>query len=391
MAEDKCVCVVKDNWIRNCPVTVGDVRRSHSIYGPPLPPVKGRTRYQSSARVKETDIVQIPKSMYKDLKNVTLCVDFFITKGSIVKELKDIFKLYNARGFRITEIHADNESGKVEKDVLPALLVCCEVDDHVPEIERSVQTMKNDSRSTCHAMPYLCYPRMMVQAIIKTGVAFLNAFGSAKQSTNGLSAWNTIENLPHVDHNHLKYECGEYVQLHLTEKVTNTMKSRTIGAIVLDPRNLTGQYNFMSLETGRETNGRVTTAMPITDDVIKRVEELRLEQQQPYRESKMLKYEWRPGQPISADDIVAPAEAAQDPLILPEPIVINLPNAGPNPFVPIDVDDLPGADEIETELPDNQEEQGAETQGAQGAEIQGAQVEALAEDQGAQNGNQEQP
>ncbi|CAJ1935374.1 unnamed protein product, partial [Cylindrotheca closterium] len=147
----------------------------------------------------------------------------------------------------------------------------------------------------------------------------------------------------------------------------------------------------MSLETGREINGRVTTAMPITDDVIKRVEELGLEQQQPYRESKMLKYEWRPGQPITADDIVAPAEAAQDPLILPEPIVINLPNAEPNPFVPIDVDDLPGADEIETELPDNQEEQGGETQGAQGAETQGAQVEALVEDQGAQNGNQEQP
>ncbi|CAJ1959903.1 unnamed protein product [Cylindrotheca closterium] len=155
------------------------------------------------------------------------------------------------------------------------------------------------------------------------------------------------------------------------------MKSRIIGAIVLDPRNLTGRYNFMSLETGREINGRVTTAMPITDDVIKRVEELGLEQQQPYRESKMLRYEWRPGQPITADDIVAPAEAAQDPLILPEPIVINLPNAEPNPFVPIDVDDLPGADEIETELPDNQEEQGAETQGAQ--------VEALVENQGAQN------
>ncbi|CAJ1937212.1 unnamed protein product [Cylindrotheca closterium] len=188
---------------------------------------------------------------------------------------------------------------------------------------------------------------------------FLNAFGSAERSTNKLSARNIIENLPHVDHNHLKYECGEYVQLHVTEKVTNTMKSRTIGAIVLDPRNLTGRYNFMSLETGREINGRVTTAMPnITDDVIKRVEELGLEQQQPYRESKMLKYEWRPGQPITADDIVAPADAAQEPLILPEPIVINLPNDGPNPFVPIDVDDLPGADEIETELPDNQEEQG---------------------------------
>lgn len=71
-------------------------------------------------------------------------------------ELQDVFKKYNARGFRITEIHADNEFSKVENDVLPARIVCCGVDDHVPEVERSVQTMKNDERSVCQAMPYLC-------------------------------------------------------------------------------------------------------------------------------------------------------------------------------------------------------------------------------------------
>ena len=121
MAEEKFVRVVKDNWIRNCPVTVGDVRRSHKIYGPPLPPVKGRARYQSSPRVKETDIVQIPRSMHEELKHVTLCADFYYVNGvtvfhtmsrridyrtvsfplsrsqaSIVNELKDVFKVYNA-------------------------------------------------------------------------------------------------------------------------------------------------------------------------------------------------------------------------------------------------------------------------------------------------------
>jgi hypothetical protein len=296
MAEEKFVRVVKDNWIRNCPVTVGDVRRSHKIYGPPLPPVKGRARYQSSPRVKETDIVQIPRSMHEELKHVTLCADFYYVNGvtvfhtisrridyrtvsfplsrsqaSIVNELKDVFKVYNARGFRITEIHGDNEFGKVEKSVLPARLVCCGVDDHVPEIERSIQTMKNDSRTICHAMPYLCYPRTMVRSIIKTGVVFLNAFGSADRTDKGMSARNIIENLPHVDHNNLKHEFGEYVQLHVTEPITNTMKSRTIGAIVLDPRNVTGRYNYMSLETGKQIDGRVTTKSPITDAVIKRV------------------------------------------------------------------------------------------------------------------------
>ena len=33
------------------------------------------------------------------------------------------------------------------------------------------------------------------------------------------------------------------------------MKSRTIGAIVLGPNNIRGNYNYMSLETGAKING----------------------------------------------------------------------------------------------------------------------------------------
>jgi len=71
---------------------------------------------------------------------------------------------------------------------------------------------------------------------------------------------------------------------------------------------------------------------------------------------------------------------------------VNLPDPGPNPFVPIDVDALPGAEEDGTEPPNDQQEQGAEDQGAQApvpnqqapVPNQGAQIEAQAEDQGAQ-------
>ena len=37
-------------------------------------------------------------------------------------------------------------------------------------------------------------------------------------------ATNIIDNLPYVNYNNLKYEFGKYVQLHVTQKVTNTMK-----------------------------------------------------------------------------------------------------------------------------------------------------------------------
>ena len=83
-AKEDFVRVVSSNLITNTPLVVGDIRRSHVIYGPPLPPIKGRTRYQESARVRENDIIQIPKSLYEDLKDVTLCVDFHFVNGVTV-------------------------------------------------------------------------------------------------------------------------------------------------------------------------------------------------------------------------------------------------------------------------------------------------------------------
>ena len=77
--------------------------------------------------------VQIPKSLYDDLKNVTLCADYHFvnevtifytisrrlnyrtvsfplsrSKPIIMEELEKIYQQYNAREFRITDLHADN-------------------------------------------------------------------------------------------------------------------------------------------------------------------------------------------------------------------------------------------------------------------------------------------
>ena len=67
----------------------------------------------------------------------------------------------------------------------------------------------------------------MIQELIMQGNVFLNAFGSDNYVGEGLSPHNIIDNLLHVDYNDLKYKFGQYVQLHVTEKVTNTMLSRT--------------------------------------------------------------------------------------------------------------------------------------------------------------------
>ena len=44
ISKEDFVRIVKDSWIRRNQITVGNVRRSHKIYGPPLPEINGRTR-----------------------------------------------------------------------------------------------------------------------------------------------------------------------------------------------------------------------------------------------------------------------------------------------------------------------------------------------------------
>ena len=130
----------------------------------------------------------------------------------------------------------------------------------------------------------------MIRDLTKQGNESQNDFGTKDSVSDGLSPQDIIDNISHVYYNNLKYELGKYVQLQVTQKVTNTTKIRTIGAIILSPRRIQVQYKYMSLETGEKIYGKVVAVIPITDDVIQRVETLQKTQQQPFRASQMLQY-----------------------------------------------------------------------------------------------------
>ena len=139
MAKDKFQRIIKDNWLHNNPITINDVQKSNFIYGPSIPSLKGRTRYQIPTRVVDaTAPITLPVQVNHSLKNIALCIDFNYVNNNLVlhsisctinyrtvsfpknrsrtrilHELRLIFQRYNARGFHIVEIHADNEFDKV--------------------------------------------------------------------------------------------------------------------------------------------------------------------------------------------------------------------------------------------------------------------------------------
>ena len=66
---------------------------------------------------------------------------------------------------------------------------------------------------------------------------------------------------------------GSYVEA--AQKTTNTAKARTRSAIYLGvSSNIQGGHEVMALDTGLELSTQTVTKLPISDLVIKRVEEL---------------------------------------------------------------------------------------------------------------------
>ena len=72
--------------------------------------------------------------------------------------------------------------------------------------------------------------------------------------------------------------------------------------------------------------------LPITEDFIQRVENLIKTQQQPFRESWMLQYEWRPGNAVVADDANIDVPKDDKNLLVPDPVNQQHVVQDPNPF-----------------------------------------------------------
>ena len=71
----------------------------------------------------------------------------------------------------------------------------------------------------------------------------------------------------------VKLNFGDYVQTHVPANKTNNNGTRTTGAIALYPSgNAQGSWYFMSLETGKRIHRYDWDILPISKDVLDRVE-----------------------------------------------------------------------------------------------------------------------
>ncbi len=197
---------------------------------------------------------------------------------TILKAIKHVHQTYVKRGFRITNFLMD---GQFNKDGLGGELAkigitlnAVAADEHVPEIEQHIRTIKERARSVVTMLPFQRFPARIIIELRYFCVFWLNSFPADGGISNTVMSPRGIVVGSAIDYtNHCKLEFGKYVQTH--EVHDNTMLPRTTGAIALQPTgNAQGGHYFYSLTTGRRLNPNHWTTLPMPADVITRVHQM---------------------------------------------------------------------------------------------------------------------
>ena len=84
--------------------------------------------------------------------------------------VNNIRQLYLYRGVKITEIRSDGEFKCLETDLLPCTLNVAAPGEHVPEIERSIRTVKESTRTLQYDLPFKQQPKMMTEGCVYTSI-----------------------------------------------------------------------------------------------------------------------------------------------------------------------------------------------------------------------------
>ena len=288
--------IVKNNLLPNCPVTVDDIKAAEHIFGPNLGSLKGKTTRRGTEHV-DTTLIPIPIDIVKRYRNITLCVDvmkvnkipFLVTvsrnirfgTGEVLPNQKDetllkciaaVCSLYRHRGFNVRFIHADGQfesmrGGFAENNLH---LNTAAPDEHVPEIERFIRTIKERVRSTWNILPFQQFPNIMIIYMVYSAIFWINTVPPADGISTSMSPRTIVSGLT-VDYNiHCKVDFGAYAQVH--EEHDNSMATRTVGAISLGTTgNAQGGCWFLSLVTGRRLHRLAWTVLPMPAEVIDRV------------------------------------------------------------------------------------------------------------------------
>ena len=293
--------VSKGQVMPDANVTPEDLLITNKIFGPNLAGLKGRSTRPPSKPVNPS-MEPISPSILANNSRVQVAIDimfinkcrFLVSYNKVLKYgtlhrlldakqlslercLKEIDKIYQRRGFRITHLLADNQFQCLQDCAvsLHTLLTIVPSDGHVHEIERFIRLIKERCRGLYNTTPFkgVPIPNVMTDGLARSAIFWVIAIPRPDSACGSDPPILVMQGFRATLALHGKFKWGDYVQT--IEKTSNSMRERTVGAIFLHPANSpSGGYYFMSLETGKRLHRMKATTLPMPADVVTRVKAL---------------------------------------------------------------------------------------------------------------------
>ena len=283
-------------------VTQHHIKMAKDMFGPNLGSLKGKTAQRKVKHVR-SQVDPVPKGILAKHSNVTLAMDimfinkqaFFITFSrticfriihtlsdrqvdTIRMALKGVSRVYQHWGFLMTLIHADSEFKPIH-EYFPQLQTA-DANDHIPEIEQYIRSVKDRVRSSYRMLPFSHVPRIILTHLVRNVIFWMNAFPSVQGRLRDNSLRYIMTGRPITYKAHVPCEFRQYPQTH--EEHDNSMDKWMMGAICLGlTGNQLGGHYFMSLLTRSVIKCSRWTELPMPSDVIQRVNSMGTQQGMP--------------------------------------------------------------------------------------------------------------
>jgi hypothetical protein len=263
--------IVSNNQLLNCPVTKADIMAAEDIFGTEVGSLKGKTTRRQPHAMKSL-VEPLPPSIMDRYQNVTLCVDIMFVNeipmlvtlsrnikfatveglskrntANLMKGIKSVISIYQQARFKVTMALMDGEFDILRGDLNDLGVTLNEMarDEHVSDIERFIQMLKEQMRAIYNMLPFNNMPPRLIIEMVKNCIYWLNAFPQVNGVSDTLSP-RAIITVRKVDfHRHCEYRFGQYVQTH--EQHDNSMAPRTIGAIALHQQGTNKEASISSV------------------------------------------------------------------------------------------------------------------------------------------------
>ena len=260
-----------------------------------------------STRSKPTpavhDVVSIPKRLLYLHKNVHLFMDIMYVNGlaflmtiskhlyyrtatyltdekanTLYKAMDGVFNKYNNAGYKIKHISADNQfqaSLEAIQDELRVTLHFSAAQEHVPEAERNIRTVKDTIRSVIASIPYTYLLNIMTKMLVAEATTRLNFF----VNVNGIEHYSPRQLLkePKVDYGkHCQIPIFSFVQAPHEATVYNSQQPRTLDCLYMRPLyTMHGGHQLYHIPTGKliTRHGKLHV-IPTPSHVIDKINEL---------------------------------------------------------------------------------------------------------------------